>query len=152
GALLPGAPAGGGLMRAARTLAVALSGLEGTLVEVEADVANGLPAFHLVGLPDSSMLQARERVRAAAAQVGLRIQQRRITVNMQPAWLPKAGSGFDLAIAVAVLTAQGDLEPEAVGDVVHLGELGLDGRLRPVPGVLPALLAARRAGISRVVV
>lgn len=139
-------------MRAARTLSVALSGLEGTLVEVEAEVAPGLPAFHLVGLPDSSMLQARERVRSAAAQVGVHLQQRRITVNMQPAWLPKAGSGFDLAIAVAVLTAQGDLEPQAVADVVHLGELGLDGRLRPVPGVLPALLAARRAGITRIVV
>lgn len=139
-------------MQVARTLAVALTGLEGTVVEVEADVAAGLPAFHLVGLPDSSMLQARERVRAAAAQIGAGIAQRRIAVNMQPAWLPKHGSGFDLAIAIAVLAAQGDLEAEAIAGVVHLGELGLDGRIRPVPGILPALLAARRAGVGHAVV
>src|SRR5690606_14087601 len=89
---------------------------------------------------------------AAAARSGLRLAQRRITVNMTPAWRPKHGSGFDLAIALAVLDAQGDLLTHVPSDTVHLGELGLDGRLRPVPGVLPALLAARRAGISRVVV
>src|SRR5690606_12028334 len=105
-----------------------------------------------VGLPDSSTLQAKDRVRAAAARSGLRLAQRRITVNMTPAWRPKHGSGFDLAIALAVLDAQGDLLTHVPSDTVLLGELGLDGRLRPVPGVLPALLAARGLGLSRAVV
>lgn len=136
----------------ARTLSISLAGLDGTLVEVEADVSAGLPAFSLVGLPDSSTLQARERVRAAAARSGIRLAARRITVNMTPAWRPKHGSGFDLAIAMAVVDAQGDLLVHVPGDTVLLGELGLDGRLRPIPGVLPALLAARSLGISRAIV
>ncbi|MGP5079866.1 YifB family Mg chelatase-like AAA ATPase [Brachybacterium alimentarium] len=136
----------------ARTLSISLTGLEGTLVEVEADVSAGLPAFSLVGLPDPSMLQARDRVRAAAARSGLRLAPRRITVNMTPAWRPKHGSGFDLAIAVAILDAQGELPAHVPGDTVLLGELGLDGRVRPIPGVLPALLAARSLGITRAIV
>lgn len=139
-------------MGQARTLSISLAGLDGTLVEIEADVSAGLPAFSLVGLPDSSTLQARERVRAAAARSGIRLAARRITVNMTPAWRPKHGSGFDLAIAMAVVDAQGDLRVHVPGDTVLLGELGLDGRLRPIPGVLPALLAARSLGISRAVV
>lgn len=139
-------------MSHARTLAVALTGLEGTVVDVEADVASGLPAFTLVGLPDSSMLQAKDRVRAAAGHAGTALAQRRITVNLQPAWKPKTGSGFDLSIAIAVLAAQHIIDPAAVADVLHLGELGLDGRLRPVPGILPALLAARDHGVARAVV
>lgn len=136
----------------ARTLSVSLTGLEGTLVEVEADVSPGLPAFSLVGLPDSSTLQARERVRAAAARSGARLAPRRIVVNMTPAWRPKHGSGFDLAIAVAVIAAQGDLHGGVPAGTVLLGELGLDGRVRPIPGVLPALLAARSQGITRAIV
>ena len=136
----------------ARTLSITLMGLEGTVVEVEADVSPGLPAFSVVGLPDSSTLQARERVRAAAARSGIHLAQRRITVNMTPAWLPKHGSGFDLAIAIAVVDAQGDLPSRGPARTAHLGELGLDGRLRPVPGVLPALLAARDHGVTRAVV
>ncbi|MGO1505360.1 MAG: YifB family Mg chelatase-like AAA ATPase [Brachybacterium sp.] len=136
----------------ARTLSISLSGLDGTLVEVEADVSPGLPAFSLVGLPDSSTLQARERVRAAAARSGTRLAPRRITVNMTPAWRPKHGSGFDLAIAVAVIAAQGDLGAAVPTDTVLLGELGLDGRVHPIPGVLPALLAAREHGIVRAIV
>lgn len=139
-------------MGQARTLSVSLAGLEGTLVEVEADVAQGLPAFTLVGLPDSSTLQARERVRAAAGRSGATLAQRRITVNLSPAWRPKHGSGFDLAIAMAVLDAQGVLRAHVPSDLVLLGELGLDARVRPVPGVLPALLAARAHGITRAVV
>ncbi|WP_422116956.1 YifB family Mg chelatase-like AAA ATPase [Brachybacterium sp. UNK5269] len=136
----------------ARTLSISLAGLEGMLVEVEADVSPGLPAFSLVGLPDSSTLQARERVRAAAARSGIRLAARRITVNMTPAWRPKHGSGFDLAIAMAVVDAQGDLLLHVPADIVLLGELGLDGRVRPIPGVLPALLAARAHGVTRAIV
>lgn len=136
----------------ARTLSVSLSGLEGTLVEVEAAVTQGLPAFSLVGLPDSSTLQARERVRAAASRSGAGLAQRRITVNLTPAWRPKHGSGFDLAIALAVIAAQGDLRGTIPTDLVLLGELGLDGRARPLPGILPALLAARAHGLTHAVV
>src|SRR5690625_5478866 len=113
----------------ARTLSITLMGLEGTVVEVEADVSPGLPAFSVVGLPDSSTLQARDRVRAAAARSGIRLAQRRITVNMTPAWLPKHGSGFDLAIAIAVVDAQGDLPSRGRSEEEHTSELQSRGHL-----------------------
>ena len=139
-------------MALARALAVGLVGLQGHLVEVEADIATGLPAFVLVGLPDASLHEAKDRVRAATANSGFPLPLQRITVNLSPATLPKSGSGFDLAVAVATLTAAGVLPPEASADAVHLGELGLDGSVRAVDGVLPAVLAAARAGVRRVVV
>ena len=135
-----------------RTQSVALVGLEGHLVDVEADIASGLPAFVLVGLPDTSLAESRDRVKAAAANTGCPVPLQRVTVNLSPASLPKHGSTFDVAIAVAVLGAAGLLDAESSSSVVHLGELGLDGRLRPVRGVLPAVLAAVRAGRPRVVV
>ncbi|MGY5763884.1 YifB family Mg chelatase-like AAA ATPase [Brachybacterium sp. DNPG3] len=136
----------------ARTLSMSLSGIDGTLVEVEADVASGLPAFVIVGLPDSSMLQARERVRAALSRSGLGVAPRRLTINLTPAWHPKHGSGFDLAMAVAIADAQGELPGRGQRRTLHLGELGLDGRVRPIPGVLAALVAAREQGIEQAVV
>ena len=135
-----------------RTLAVSLLGLAGHVVEVEAHLAASLPAFSLVGLPDASLAEARDRVRAAVTSSGLPWPNRRITVNLSPASLPKSGSGFDLAIAVATLAGAGLIDPAAARGVVHLGELGLDGRLRPVRGVLPAVAAAVAAGHPRVVV
>lgn len=135
-----------------RTKAVALVGIEGQVVDVEADTASGLPAFTIVGLPDAALGEARDRVRAAIGNSGLPFSLRRLTVNLQPAGLHKTGTSFDLAIAVAVLVSS-ELVPQApVRDVVHLGELGLDGRVRPVRGVLPAVLAAERAGFRRIVV
>lgn len=139
-------------MALGRTLAVSLVGLTGHVVEVEAHLAASVPAFTLVGLPDASLSEARDRVRAATTSSGIRWPQRRITVNLSPASLPKAGSGFDLAVAVATLAAAGVCDPSPVSGVVHLGELGLDGRLRPVRGVLPAVAAAVAAGHPRVVV
>ncbi|MDM8083554.1 YifB family Mg chelatase-like AAA ATPase [Cellulomonas cellasea] len=139
-------------MALGRTLAVALVGLSGHVVEVEAHLAPSLPAFSLVGLPDAALGEARDRVRAAVASSGLAWPNRRITVNLTPATLPKSGSGFDLAIAVATLAGAGLLDASAVRGVVHLGELGLDGRLRPVRGVLPAVAAAVAAGHPHVVV
>jgi magnesium chelatase family protein len=135
-----------------RTLAVALSGLDGSLVDVEADITSQLPGFVLIGLPDAALSQARERVRAATGNAGCEFPVRRVTVNLSPAVLPKHGSGFDLAIALAVLAAGGSVSAESVAGTVHLGELGLDGRLRPTHGILPAVLAARRAGCRRVMV
>ncbi|GAA3812244.1 YifB family Mg chelatase-like AAA ATPase [Cellulomonas soli] len=139
-------------MALGRTLAVALVGLVGHVVEVEAHLAPSLPAFALVGLPDASLAESRDRVRAAVTSSGLAWPNRRITVNLSPATLPKSGSVFDLGIAVATLAGADVVPAQAVAGVVHLGELGLDGRLRPVRGVLPAVAAAVAAGHDRVVV
>lgn len=139
-------------MALGRALSVAIVGMTGHVIDVEADIALGLPAFTLVGLPDASLTESRDRVRAACANSGHALPQRRITVNLSPAALPKAGSGFDLAIAVALLTAQSVLRSREVQKYVHIGELGLNGRVRPVRGVLPATLAAVRGGYPDVVV
>ena len=139
-------------MTLGRTRAVALSGIDGAMVDVEADYAQGLPHFSVSGLPDAACKQSPDRVLAAATNSGVPVPKRRWTVNLSPASLPKAGSGFDLSIAVAVLAAAGELPVAVVEDVVHLGELALDGTIRPVRGVLPAVLAAARAGVREVVV
>src|SRR5919199_2302903 len=135
-----------------RALAVALVGLEGHVVEVQADVTAGLPVFMLVGLPDAALGEARDRVRTALGNTGFSLPSRRITVNLSPAALPKAGTSFDLAVAAALLAALGQIPPGAAAQAVHLGELALDGRVGPVHGVLPAVLAAVRDGARRVVV
>ena len=139
-------------MSVGRTRAVSLLGLEGALVEVEADIGPGLPAFVIIGLPDASLGEARDRVRSAATNAGCALPARKLTVNLSPASLPKHGSSFDLAIAVAALAASGLVSARSVEEAVHVGELGLDGRVRPVDGVLPVVLAARRAGVRTVVV
>ncbi|WFR66416.1 ATP-binding protein [Curtobacterium flaccumfaciens] len=133
-----------------RAAAVALVGVAGRCIEVEAHLTSQLPAFNIIGLPDTSLGEARERVRAAAANAGCPLPARRITVNLTPAAIPKRGSGFDLAIAMAVL-AGADVAPRVSERIVYIGELGLDGRVRPVAGVIPMLLAARDAGAARVV-
>jgi magnesium chelatase family protein len=135
-----------------RTWAVALAGLEGTLVEVEADLSHQLPEFRIIGLPDKALGEATQRIRNASENSGLALPKRRLTVNLSPASLPKQGSGFDLAIAVAALATAGGMNEASVSATAHIGELGLDGRVRPVPGVLPAVLAAARSGVRRVVV
>ncbi|MEX1079041.1 MAG: YifB family Mg chelatase-like AAA ATPase [Homoserinimonas sp.] len=135
-----------------RTTAVALLGLTGSLVSVEADISSNLPKFVLIGLPDTALGEARDRVWAAATNSGCPLPNRRLTVNLSPAALPKQGSGFDLAIAIAALVAADSVNAQSVESVVHLGELGLDGRLRPINGVLPAVLAAARAGATTVMV
>jgi magnesium chelatase family protein len=139
-------------MALGRALAVAVVGMQGHLVEVEADITAGLPAFSLVGLPDASLIESRDRVRAAAANSGHPLPQRRIVVNLSPAGLPKAGTGFDLAVAAALLSAAEIAPAPSVRRFVHVGELGLDGRVRPVRGVLPAALAAVRGGTPDLVV
>ena len=136
----------------ASTWSVALVGVEGRMVQVEADIGGGLPRTVLVGLPDAALYQSRDRCKAAVANSGHAWPVALLTINLSPAALPKAGSHYDLAIAAAVLAAAGVVPPEALRRTALLGELGLDGRLRPVPGVLPATLAAARAGFTRVVV
>lgn len=139
-------------MSVARTWAVALVGAEGECVEVEADLSKQTPEFRIIGLPDKALGEAVQRVHNACANTGTPLPRRRLTVNLSPASLPKQGSGFDIAIAVASLATESTMDATSVSSAVHIGELGLDGRLRPVPGVLPAVVAARRAGHRRVVV
>jgi magnesium chelatase family protein len=136
----------------ARTCAVALVGVEGVVVEVQADLEPGVAAFTLVGLPDKSLSESRDRVRAAVTNSGGEWPQKKLTVGLSPASVPKGGSGFDLAIACSVLGAAERIDPRVLADLVMIGELGLDGRVRPVRGILPAVLAAADAGYEQVVV
>jgi magnesium chelatase family protein len=128
-------------------------GVQGHLVEIEADLGIGVPSYSLVGLPDASLAESRDRVRAAMVNSGQHWPAtKRVTVNLSPASLPKRGSSFDLCIAAAILTAQEVVPPRVFDDAVLLGELGLDGRVRAVRGVLPAVAAAARAGVAAAVV
>ncbi|QWW18818.1 YifB family Mg chelatase-like AAA ATPase [Schaalia sp. 19OD2882] len=136
----------------ATTHAVALVGLDGHVVDVETHVGRGLPGFTLVGLPDASLREAKERVRSALQSCGLEKADQKLTVNLSPAGLPKSGSGFDLAIATSVLVATRKVPVAPFDGCVLLAEVALDGSLRPVRGVLPALAAAAVAGMGRAVV
>jgi len=139
-------------MAIGRTHSVSLLGLQGAIVAIEANIASGLPGFTIIGLPDAALRQARDRVVAAASNSGVDLPVNKITVNLSPAALPKQGSAFDLGIALATLAAARLVDGESIDRVVHLGELGLDGRLRPVNGILPAVVAAARAGRETVMV
>ncbi|GLV51694.1 hypothetical protein TBS_22620 [Thermobispora bispora] len=139
-------------MAVARTRCVALVGVTGHMVEVEADVGPGIAGTHLIGLLDTAISEARDRVRSALINSRLAWPDARVTVSLFPASLPKRGSIFDLAIAMSVLGAAGAVPAHRIAGPVFLGELGLDGRVRPVRGVLPAALAAAEAGAGTVVV
>jgi magnesium chelatase family protein len=134
----------------ARALSGSLYGLEGVRVEVEADIADGLPGFHIVGLGDRALQEARERVKIAINNSGFQFPGRRVTVNLAPAQLPKEGTGFDLAIAAAIVSAAQErgLAPEAA----WLGELALDGAVRPIRGTLPIAAHLDRLGVKRLYV
>ena len=142
-------------MGLARTLAVTLTGLTGHIVDVEAHATQGLPGFTLVGLPDTAVRESRERVRAALSTCGVTWGEQRLTVNLSPADLRKTGTGLDLALALAVLGARGRLGRSAaglLGRTVYIGELGLDGSVHSVRGVLPSVQAAVAAGVEEIVV
>jgi magnesium chelatase family protein len=134
------------------TYSVALDGIHGRLVAVEADISRGVPGWALSGLPDSCVAEARDRCRAALINSAQKWPDLKITVAMYPADIRKVGSHYDLAIALALVMAQGELPATSLDSTVVFGELGLDGRLRAVPGVLPAVLAAFQSGLSRVIV
>jgi magnesium chelatase family protein len=137
----------------ARVHTASLLGLTARPITVEVDLARGLPTFHLVGLPDGVVRESRERVTAALSNSGFALPLRRITVNLAPADEPKRGSGFDLPIALAILQADGTLAPGGRGSpLAAVGELALDGRVRPVRGVLPATAALAALGASQVLV
>ncbi len=131
-----------------RIRSVAFWGVEARPVTVECALTPGLPAFYLVGLPDKAVSEAKERVRAALTAIGLGLPPQRITINLSPADLPKAGSHFDLPIALALMTALGVVPADETARYVALGELALDGGLRPVQGALPAALAAAGDGLG----
>lgn len=139
-------------MTVARTWSVALSGVDGRMVEVEADLTKQTPEFRIIGLADKALSEAVQRVHNACANSGLDLPRRRLTINLSPASLPKQGSGFDVAIAIAALATEVAMDAASLQATVHLGELGLDGRLRPIPGVLPAVRTAAAEGYRRVVV
>lgn len=132
----------------ATVMTVAFEGITARLVTVEVQLASGLPAFTIVGLPDKAVSEARERVRAALSAIGLALPTDRITVNLSPADLPKEGSHYDLPIALALLTAMGALPSDALEGLFAMGELGLDASIRPVGGVLPAALRAGQEDAS----
>lgn len=135
----------------ARVESYALFGLEGVPVTVEADIAKGLPSFDMVGLPDAAVRESRERVRSAVKNSGLLFPNHKITVNYAPAYVKKEGSALDLATAISLLKGEGALIADTNG-VIFLGELALNGDLRPVRGVLPSIISAREKGYSRFVV
>lgn len=133
-------------------MGAALVGVDGVAVEVEVHLSSQLPRVDIVGLPEAAVRESAARVRAAIRSTGARFPDRRITINLAPAALPKGGAGLDLAIAVGVLAAEGELEPETLAGVGFVGELALDGRLRPVRGALALVMAVREAGRKQVLV
>lgn len=139
-------------MALARTRSIALNGIDGQIVDIEAHIANGLPIVTVIGLGDKSVSEARDRIQAAVLNSRLPWPNRRVTLALLPADLPKAGSRFDIAMALSVLAAADAVPADAVAGCVWVGELGLDGRLRSTRGVLPAAAAARRAGAAVMVV
>ncbi|ESR25952.1 YifB family Mg chelatase-like AAA ATPase [Lutibaculum baratangense] len=132
----------------ARVTTVAFVGIEARRVDVQAQVAPGMTAFQIVGLPDKAVAESRERVRSALIAIGLALPPKRITINLAPADLPKEGSHFDLAIALALMAAIGAVPAEALRRWCVLGELALDGRITPVAGVLPAAIGANAMGLG----
>src|SRR5258707_1635537 len=139
-------------MSLARANAIALVGVKGHAVEIEVDIENGMVALLLIGLPDTALREARDRIRSAIVNSGEAWPTRGITVGLSPASLPKRGSGFDLGMAMAILAAAGPVPAAALRGLVLIGELGLDGRVRPVRGVWRAAAAAAAAGFDAVAV
>jgi len=138
--------------RMAQAMSATLVGVDARPVVVEVDLANRLPSIQTVGLPMRAVKESEDRVRAAIVAGGFEWPKKRVVINLAPADLPKSGTGFDLPIAVAVLRAHGKVSEQRADDYLLIGELGLDGRLRPVPGVLAATMAAREAGLDGVIV
>ncbi|MEG3639940.1 YifB family Mg chelatase-like AAA ATPase [Magnetococcus sp. PR-3] len=136
----------------ARVHSIALEGVSARPVEVEVDLSNGLPSLNMVGLPEGAVREAKDRVRAALKNGGWQIPAKRITINLAPANLPKSGSLYDLPMAMGLLASMGGVDGEALKQTLLLGELALDGRVKPVPGCMPAALLAREAGYTQLIV
>ncbi len=136
----------------ARTFGASTQGVDGLIITVEVDSANGLPTFDIVGLPNTAVRESKERVRTAIKNSGLRIRSEKITVNLAPAEIKKESAGLDLPIAMGLLTAQGKIPTEKCNDCIFIAELSLEGKLCGVHGILPMTIAARDAGIKKIIV
>ena len=139
-------------MTLALTRSISLQGLRGEIVDIEVDVSHGLPSYTLLGLPDAALYESRDRIRSAISNSNRIWPNKKVTVSLSPAWLPKSGSGFDLPIAITILAASEQVEIKALGQTLFIAELALDGNLKPIRGVLPMVIAARNQGISRIIV
>ena len=130
-----------------RIISSAVRGVDAYLVDVETNITNGLPHFSTVGLPDIAVRESKDRVEAAIKQSGFVYPYKRVTINLAPANVRKAGSLFDLPIAVGMLSATGQIQSDSLGEYMIIGELSLDGTLRPIRGALPIAIAACRIGL-----
>lgn len=128
-----------------------LLGIDGYIVEVETDISSTMPSFDIVGLPDNAIRESKERVRSAIRNSGLEFPLRRITINLAPANTKKEGAGFDLSIAVSILHATGQIECYDIEDYAFIGELSLNGEIKPVSGILPMTISAYKSGIKKVI-
>lgn len=134
------------------TKSMSLLGLEGYLVYVQVDVSGGLPGWEIVGLPDTSIKEARERVKIAIKNAGFELKSRRVLINLAPADTRKEGSFFDLPIAIGVLACIGEVPSEKLKDIAFIGELSLDGKINKVDGILPMCIEAKKLGINKIIV
>ncbi len=139
-------------MTIAKMFSSCVIGIDGHEVEVEADIAEGLPSFHIVGLPDTAIKESRDRIKPAIKNSGFVFPTKKITVNLAPAHLKKEGACFDAPIALAIIAASGLIEPSRSSEYVFCGELSLDGKLKPVNGILPIATSLERAGKKALVV
>lgn len=149
--MIPRTSTKGGILYSIVSTAV-ISGIESILVQAEADVCDGMPVFEMVGELSTEVKESRERIRAAIRNAGIRLAPKRITVNLYPADIRKSGTGLDLPIALAVLAAYGYIPKKCLEEAVFIGEISLNGIIHPVEGVLPMVLAARKAGKKRIYV
>src|SRR5512142_2555433 len=134
----------GSIFMLAKVLSAALVGLDAHLIDVEVDIAGGLPQFSVVGLPDATVRESRDRVRSALKNTGFHFPAKKITVNLAPADIKKEGAGLDLAIAIGILVAEEVISSDSLDRRVLVGELSLDGQINPVSGALSIGLACRR--------
>lgn len=135
----------------AKVNSMALQGLEGYLVNVQVDVSAGIPSWEIIGLPDASIREAKERVKIAIKHTGFELLSRKITVNLAPAGTRKGGSAFELAMAVGVLIAGEHITSKLKENTILLGELSLDGKVNPIHGILPICIEARRLGVETMI-
>ncbi len=148
-----GAPhTGGVLMAIGGSLSVGLIGLKAFIIQIQAFISPGLPYFSVIGLPDASLSESRERVKSACQASGFKWPDTRVTVNMSPASMPKRGASHDLAIAAGVLSAAGAIPHDSLEETIVLGEVNLDGTVLPIDGLLPIMLHAKERGIRRLIV
>ena len=131
---------------------MALQGLEGYLIEVQVDVSNGMPCWEMVGLPDTSVKEAKERVKTAIKNSGYEMQSKRIIINLAPADTKKEGSIFDLPIAIGILVDLGEIKNDGLNEMAFIGELSLDGKINRVNGILPMCIEAKKLGIKKLIV